>query len=241
MATSPLSSSPSSPSSSISHEDRFPYIETFTDNSEPEQVQPKSSPSLPVEKTVKKLLELLVAAKTAGERSLISNLVTTLLTNSLKKDDVLSPPTSLASIKNVVEQHSRQGIKRPASSSSDETPRKELKTVLKTPAPVKPSIIMVEQPEQVCANFVLSNNRIFVLIITIKYFCTYTIVIDYVKIVQNGSFQKCSTFPIYMDKMFAIDKGDLLRGLSSSIKNDRVGVIKFLQFPLWSRCGCILE
>ncbi|CAB3983724.1 Nuclear factor of activated T-cells 5 [Paramuricea clavata] len=146
VATSPLSSSPSSPSSSISHEDRFPYIETFTDNSEPEQVQPKSSPSLPVEKTVKKLLELLVAAKTAGERSLISNLVTTLLTNSLKKDN--SPPTSLASIKNVVEQRSRQGIKRPASSSSDETPRKELKTVLKTPAPVKPSIIMVEQPEQ---------------------------------------------------------------------------------------------
>lgn len=210
MATSPLSSSPSSPSSSISHEDRFPYIETFTDNSEPEQVQPKSSPFLPVEKTVKKLLELLVAAKTAGERSLISNLVTTLLTNSLKKDN--SPPTSLASIKNVVEQHSRQGIKRPASSSSDETPCKELKTVLKTPAPVKPSIIMVEQPEQVCANFVLSNNRIFVLIITIKYFCTYTIVIDYVKIVRMGHSRNAAHSPYIWTKCLPSIRGTCLGG-----------------------------
>ena len=148
---SPLSN-PSSPSSSISHEDGFSYMETFAENSEPQQLQEKSSPSLPAEKTVKKLLELLVAAKTAGERSLISNLLTTLVTNSLKKDDV--PPTPLANIKNVVEKSSRRGRKRPASSSSNGIPCKELKTTVKTPPPVKPSIFMVEQPEQVCAYFV---------------------------------------------------------------------------------------
>ena len=160
-------SSPSSPSSPMSLEDRFQYMESLKENrgvglsdilgnTEPQE---KSSASLPAEKTVKKLLELLVAAKTAGERSLISNLLTTLVSNSLKRDS--TSQNSLASLKDVVEQHPRRGRKRPATSCSDETPRKEMKTVTKIPAPVKPSIVMVEQPEQVCINFVLGNSRIF--------------------------------------------------------------------------------
>ena len=149
-------SSPSSPSSPMSPGDRFQYMESLKENrgvglsdilgdTEPQE---KSTASLPAEKTVKKLLELLVAAKTAGERSLISNLLTTLVSNSFKRDS--TSQNSLASLKDVVEQHPRRGRKRQATSCSDETPRKEMKTVPKIPAPVKPSIIMVEQPEQVC-------------------------------------------------------------------------------------------
>jgi hypothetical protein len=152
MAISPLPSTPSSPSST-SHEDVLsPFIDTCKDN-KPNELGEDSSSTLPAEKTVQKLLELIVAAKTAGERSLLSNLLTTLVTTSLKKDVQL--PTPLASIKNVVEQKSCRGRKRPASLSIDETPCKELKTMVTTPAPVKPSIFMVEQPEQVGVNFCL--------------------------------------------------------------------------------------
>ena len=160
-------SGPSSPSSPMSPEDGFQYMESLKENTDvglPDilqgtEPQEKSSATLPAEKTVKKLLELLVAAKTAGERSLISNLLTTLVSNSLKRDDTYSNcPTNL---KSVVEQNPRRGRKRPATPCIDQTPHKERKTVMKTPAPVKPSIIMVEQPEQVCANFVLGSNRLF--------------------------------------------------------------------------------
>ena len=163
VARSPLSSydlsSPNSPTSPCSNEfeyvDPLPKDKTFPGiqgNSNPEELNAKSNHTLPAEKTVKKLLELIVAAKTAGERSLISNLLTTLVANSLKKDN-----TSISSISNVLEQPPRKVLKRPAASCSENGPCKKVKTAVKAPAPVKPSIIMVEQPEQVCASFMHSQ------------------------------------------------------------------------------------
>lgn len=165
MARSPLScdsSSPSSPSSPILPnipEEEFQNIAPLTENKDsrlPSNVENgklvQLKPQSPrfTEKTVKKLLELLVAAKTADERSLLSNLLTTLVTNSLKKDEALSTLTG-----NVTKNEHNgpllsQGKKRPSSPHSDEVPYKVLKIVPKTPDPVKPSIVMVEQPEQVC-------------------------------------------------------------------------------------------
>lgn len=151
MATSPLSTSPSSPSSPVSCEDTFSYVGNLTEKNKPELPEAKSNAALPNEATVKKLLEILLAAKTHGERSLITNLVTSLLTTTLKKSTSL--PTPLSSIKNVVEQQAFKGRKRTATLSSDETPKKSIKTVAKAIAPVKPSIVIVEQPEKVCGSY----------------------------------------------------------------------------------------
>ena len=115
---------------------------------------PEESSTAPAEKTVKKLLELLVAAKTAGERSLLSNILTTLVSTSLKKDNV--PPAPLTPKASVVEHYPKVEIpkKRPADPSPCGTPVKIPRTSVTSPASVKPSIFMVEQPEQVCTYFV---------------------------------------------------------------------------------------
>ncbi|XP_028400008.1 uncharacterized protein LOC114523322 [Dendronephthya gigantea] len=159
MARSPFScdssspSSPSSPNLPNIPEEEFQNIAPLTeseDDRHPSNVKNgkllQDKPQTPrfTEKTVKKLLELLVAAKTTDERSLLSNLLTTLVTNSLKKDE--TPSTLPGNVKKNKHELSllTLGKKRPSSPYSNEVPCKVMKTV----DPVKPSIVMVEQPEQ---------------------------------------------------------------------------------------------
>ncbi|XP_046851976.1 nuclear factor of activated T-cells 5-like isoform X2 [Xenia sp. Carnegie-2017] len=110
------------------------------------QLSPTKTSAVPAaEKTVKKLLELLVAAKTAGERSLISNLLTTLVTNSLAKNNP-SLHKSLV-IKSDSQNKQTAGVKRPASLGNESIINKKQKTA-PCSIPIKPSIVMIEEPEK---------------------------------------------------------------------------------------------
>lgn len=110
------------------------------------------------EKTIQKLLEVLVSCKTSAERSMISTVLTNILGGSIKKGPIVR--TLLPKAKEGSGEHSvQERRKRPSNTNMCEITPKGPKIDDLNCGQGSPSIVILEQPEKVWCSTVITNKN----------------------------------------------------------------------------------